>query len=216
MPGFGASDRSTVVIRRYLDSLGYQALPWTLGTNLGPAMPELPERLAARLEEAYRANREHPVSIVGWSLGGVYARMLAQLSPDKVRQVLTLGSPFGGSPMSTALAPVVRSLQATNANPERIRRLRLLAGEALTVPSTAIYSRTDAIVPWRIATQTPSDIAENIEVFTSHTGLGVSPAVLYALADRLAQPDGQWKPFKRIAWKRAVYGPALLSDDRAA
>jgi len=188
MPGFGASDRSTRVIRRFLGSLGYATQPWKLGRNLGPVMADLPARLAARLDEVFVDNGKQKVSIVGWSLGGVYARMLASMHPDKVRQVITLGSPFAG------------------------RRLR--ASEPLAnIPSTAIFSKSDGIVPWQIASQQPSDIAENIEVYGSHLGLGFNSAVLYALADRLANPADEWRSFKRTGWKRFVYGPAQLESD---
>ena len=188
MPGFGANDRSTRVIRSFLRSTGYGAQPWKLGRNLGPAMSDLPSRLAERLDEVFTDSGEQKVSLVGWSLGGVYARMLAYMHPDKVRQVITLGSPFAG------------------------RRLR--ASEPLAdIPSTAIFSKSDGIVPWQIASQQPSDIAENIEVYGSHIGLGFNSAVLYALADRLANPDGEWRPFKRTGWKRFVYGPAVLEPE---
>jgi len=151
-------------------------------------MSDLPVRLAGRLDEVFADSDEQKVSLVGWSLGGVYARMLAYMHPDKVRQVITLGSPFAG------------------------RRLR--ASEPLAnIPSTAIFSKSDGIVPWQIASQQPSDIAENIEVYGSHIGLGFNSAVLYALADRLANPDGEWRPFKRTGWKRFVYGPAQLESD---
>src|SRR5262245_62974615 len=91
--------------------------------------------------------------------------------------------------------------------------LRLLAGEPIPgIPSTAVFSKTDGIVPWQIATQPPTEIAENIEVYTSHIGLGVSPAVLYAAADRLANRDGAWRPFERQGWRRLVYGPARLDE----
>jgi len=166
-------------------------------------MPDLLVNLTTRLNEAFAAAGERKVSIVGWSLGGVYARILAHHHPEKVRQVITLGSPFAGSPRSTS------------------SEVRLLAGEPLPgIPSTAIFSKTDAIVPWQMATQQPSEIAENIEVYASHIGLGFSPAVLYAVADRLANRQGRWLPLQRTSWKRLVYGPAVLepsssSGDRA-
>ena len=184
MPGYGANDRSTTVIRRFLSSLGYSTHPWNLGTNRGPATPDLSARLGERLDEVFVAAGEAKVSLVGWSLGGAYARLLAQRYPDKVRQVITLGSPFAGSPLPG-------------------------------IPSSAVFSKTDGIVPWQIATQPTTEIAENIEVYASHLGLGFNPAVLYAMADRLANPEGQWRPFERRGWKRFVYGPARLEGDDA-
>lgn len=193
MPGLGGGDGSTTVLRGFLGSLGYASQPWNLGTNRGPGMPELLVNLASRLDEVFAANAERKVSIVGWSLGGVYARILAHHHPEKVRQVITLGSPFAGSLRSTS-SPV-----------------RLLAGEPLPgIPSTAVFSKTDAIVPWQMATQQPTRIAENVEVYASHIGLGFNPAVLYAVADRLANPEGRWQPLQRTGWKALAYGPAVL------
>ena len=193
MPGFGASDNSTIALRGFLSSTGYDVHPWNLGTNRGPGMPDLQARLAERLDAIFAESGDQKVSLVGWSLGGVYARMLAHRYPNKVCQVITLGSPIGGSrrsPTNTS-GPIASSP---------------LPG----VPSSAIFSKTDAIVPWEFATQQPSEIADNIEVHTSHTGLGFSPAVFYAIADRLAQQTGNWQPFQRSGWKRIVYGAAEL------
>ncbi|MFT5211358.1 MAG: pimeloyl-ACP methyl ester carboxylesterase [Flavobacterium sp.] len=216
LPGLGASDRSTVILRAYLRSLGYVAKPWELGVNVGPAKPDLAAQLARRLDEVYAENDNQKVSLVGWSLGGVYSRVLAQLYPEKVRQVITLGSPFSGSPRSTNAFQLYKMMSEVPVEQIPSNHLRLLASEALaTIPSTAIFSKTDGIVPWQIATQSPSAIAENIEVYASHIGLGVNASVLYAIADRLATPANQWKPFARAGWKRFVYGPALLNTKTA-
>jgi pimeloyl-ACP methyl ester carboxylesterase len=201
LPGLGAGDGSTAVLRAFLSSLGYRSHAWKLGINRGPGTPNLLVNLAYRLEEIFTSAGERKVSFVGWSMGGVYARLLAHHHPDKVRQVITLGSPFG-----------VRARAATDS-------VRLLAGEPLPdVPSTAVFSKTDAVVPWHVATQQPTEIAENVEVYASHIGLGFNPAVLYAAADRLAHPDGNWRPLQRTGWKRLIYGPAELTaaNDRAA
>lgn len=215
MPGLGGSDLSTAVIRGYLDLLGYQTFAWELGRNLGPAMPDLAKRLGELLTHVFEDSGERKVSLVGWSLGGVYARLLAQMLPDKVRSVATLGSPFSGShssrKSSTSVYPLVERLVGMPIEQVPVHQLRLLAGEPLQgIPSTAVFSKTDAIVPWQIATQAPSHFAENIEVFASHTGLGFSPAVLFALADRLQHAEGKWQPFRRTGWKAGVYGPAKL------
>jgi len=211
MPGFGASDLSTTVLRGYLGSLGYRVHSWNLGRNLGPAMPDLANQLAARLLEVHAKSGGQPVSIVGWSLGGVYARILAHQHPDKVRNVITLGSPFAGHPRSTRSYPRAQRLSATSLAGSATDALRILAGDPLPgVPSSAIFSKTDAVVPWQIAVQTPSAIADNIEVYAGHIGLGFSAPVLYATAERLAQPIGEWQPFVRGDWKSMIYGPADL------
>lgn len=182
LPGYGGADGSTAVIRHYLAGQGLRSEPWRLGRNAGGAMTGLRRRLAERLHDVWRAADGRPVSLVGWSLGGVYARMLARDYPDRVRQVITLGSPLG----------------AAGASPSRV----------LSMPATAVYSRSDGIVPWQIARLEQGDRAENVEVYGSHIGLGFNAAALYLLAERLAQPEDRWQPFQRSGWKRWVYGPA--------
>lgn len=179
LPGYGGADGSTTVIRRYLAGQGLRSEPWRLGRNGGFGMANLRQRLAARLHQVWREADGRAVSLVGWSMGGVYARLLAKAYPDRVRQVITLGSPIGG------MAP---------------------GPAALPVPATAVYSRTDGIVPWQIARVEHADGAENVEVYGSHIGLGFNAAALYLLADRLAQPADGWRPFQRSGWKTWVYG----------
>lgn len=214
LPGFGGSDGSTAVLRNYLQGLGYDAHPWGLGRNLGPGMESLPARLSEMFEEVYEQGSERKVSLVGWSLGGVYSRLLAHFYPDQVRQVITLGSPFNGHPRSTRVYPIVR--QVIPFSQQTIANLRGLAGQRLDLPNSNIYSRRDSIVPWQIATEEPDERTENIEVFTGHLSLGFSPTVLYAIADRLRQREGEWKPFRRTGWRLAVYGPADITDKAVA
>jgi pimeloyl-ACP methyl ester carboxylesterase len=208
LPGLGGGDGSTVVLRRFLSAQGFAAAPWDLGRNLGPAMDDLGPRLSERLEAVWRSGGGRKVSLVGWSLGGVYARLLAHRFPGRVRQVITLGSPIGVLPRSSSAYRVIRQMPGVRIDRDQALRLRALAGEPLPdVPSTAAYSRTDGIVPWRIARQAPSPLAENVEVYGSHIGLGFNPSALYLLAERLAQPESVWHPFRRAGWRRWAYGP---------
>lgn len=212
MPGLGASDLSTGVLRGYLGNLGYRTHSWNLGRNLGPAMPDLARRLSDRLLQVHEESKGQPVSIVGWSLGGVYARILAHEHPDKIRNVVTLGSPFAGHVRSTRANADAQRSEAAAIVGASTEQLRALAGDPLPgVPSSAIFSKTDAVVPWQTAIQTPSTIADNIEVYAGHIALGFSAAVLYATAERLAQPADNWQPFLRSGWKSLVYGPADLN-----
>jgi pimeloyl-ACP methyl ester carboxylesterase len=211
LPGFGGSDTSTAVIRGYLNTQNLAAQPWGLGRNLGPGTPDLQRRLAGRLHEVWRAAGERRVSLVGWSLGGVYARLLTQRFPDRVRQVITLGSPIGGVPRPSYAMQAMRRMSEGPVDVERAMALRRLAAEPLPgVPGSAVYSRTDGIVPWQIARQSPSERAENVEVYGSHVGLGFNASALYLLAERLAQPEDTWRPFERSGWRRWVYGPGHL------
>jgi pimeloyl-ACP methyl ester carboxylesterase len=189
LPGLMASDLSTRVLRAWLGRLGHPVVGWALGRNRGPTqevvteLPQLVDRLA----------REHgtTVSIVGWSLGGIYARRLARRAPRQVRQVISLGSPF-----ALAGGGVRRQLAAVQSG-GRTRRTRGSLARPLPVPSTAVYSRWDGVVDWRACRQEPGPTSENIAVHSSHLGMGHDPAVLWVVADRLAQPPHDWRPFKR-------------------
>jgi len=213
LPGYAASDASTWVLREFLSRLGYRALPWALGRNQGGLKGDLGSRLASRLDDVQQESGV-PVSLVGWSLGGVYARVLARRFPAKVRQVVTLGSPFAGSPTATSIYRVYRRTGHPRAETIRTAPRHAFAGEPLPgIPSTAIYSRSDGVVAWQIARQQPGPLSESIEVISSHVGLGIHPAVLFAIADRLAEDPNDWRPFSRAGWRRLVY-PAI--DDALA
>jgi pimeloyl-ACP methyl ester carboxylesterase len=208
LPGLVASDPSTRVLRRYLRERGYRVHGWGQGSNLG-LRDGVEEKMFERLA-ALEARYGRKVSLVGWSLGGLYARVLAKQKPDSVRGVITLGSPFAGSPRSTNAWKVYE--WASGQRVEDADARARLAGR-LAVPATSIYSRTDGIVAWPSSIDEESAISENIEVVASHLGLGVHPAVLYAIADRLAQPEGQWKPFERSGLRAFVFPKPGSSRD---
>lgn len=203
LPGFLASDLSMVPMRRYLKELGYDAYAWQMGRNFGGVASK---RSALRdLLRRIHEGSGRKVSVVGWSLGGIYARDLALQMPDMVRSVITLGSPFANDVTATNATRLYELLsgEAVDDNPE-IREA--IAGD-LPVPATSIYSRTDGIVNWRTCLLRPSATAENIEVhFASHIGLGVNPAALWAVADRLAQPEGEFRQFDRSGPFAIAYG----------
>jgi pimeloyl-ACP methyl ester carboxylesterase len=205
LPGFLASDLSMAPMRRYLKELGYDTYAWKMGRNVG-GVSRMRAALRDRLAEIYGATGRK-VSVVGWSLGGVYARDLALQMPDLVRAVITLGSPFANDIRATNATRLYELLSGEKAddNPE-IREA--IAGD-MPVPATSIYSRTDGIVNWHTSLQRPSGMAENIEIyFASHIGLGVNPAALWAVADRLAQPEGEFKHFDRSGPFAIAYGPS--------
>ena len=191
LPGLVASDVSTGILRRYLARQNFDAQGWGLGRNLGPR-PGVEEAMAARLRELHDKDGRK-VSLVGWSLGGAYARRLASAHPHLVRSVITLGSPITGSPRSTNAWRVYEGVSGHKAqDPQRVRRW----SPTPPVPTTSIYSRSDGVVAWQCSVEQPGPQCENIEVVASHVGLGAHPAVLYAVADRLAQPEGDWRPFR--------------------
>jgi pimeloyl-ACP methyl ester carboxylesterase len=204
LPGFLASDLSMAPMRRYLKALGYDAHAWNMGRNLGGVASKRGalRDLVARIHQT----TGRKVSVVGWSLGGVYARDLALQSPEMVRYVITLGSPFANDIRATNATRLYEALSGERVDdmPE-IRQA--IAGD-LPVPATSIYSRTDGIVNWRTSLLRPSATAENIEVhLASHIGLGVNPAALWAVADRLAQPEGTFKQFDRSGPFAIAYAP---------
>lgn len=204
LPGFLASDLSMVPMRRYLSELGYDAHAWRMGRNLG-GLGRMRDALRDRLAEIH-AVTGRKVSVIGWSLGGVYARDLALQAPDIVRSVITLGSPFANDVRATNATRLYEALSGERV--EDFAELRTAIAGDLPVPASSIYSRTDGIVNWRTCLLIPSDRAENIEVhLASHVGLGVNPAVLWAVADRLAQPEGEFWPFDRAGPFAIAYGP---------
>jgi pimeloyl-ACP methyl ester carboxylesterase len=204
LPGFLASDLSMAPMRRYLRELGYDTYAWKMGRNIG-GVSRLRAALRDRLAEIH-ASTGRKVSVVGWSLGGVYARDLALQAPDLVRCVVTLGSPFANDVRATNATRLYEALSGETVDDDAELR-KAIAGD-MPVPATSIYSRTDGVVNWRTCLLRPSDTAENIEVhLASHTGLGVNAAALWAVADRLAQPEGQFSQFDRSGPFAIAYAP---------
>ena len=177
-PGFLASSRSTRPLRQYIADLGYRAHRWKLGYNMGYSY-KLHYGMRDRVTELVERYGEK-VSLVGWSLGGVYARELAREMPDIVRQVVTMGSPFRGHPSSSNIHKIFNMFTEVPYDEMPQSFLQNMAHPP-PVPTTALYTRGDV---------------ENIHVGGAHLGLGFNPRVLFVLADRLALPEGQWKPFK--------------------
>ena len=205
LPGFLASDLSMAPMRRYLKELGYDTHAWKMGRNFGGVVFQA-QRVARPRAPAF-TNR--PAARSAWSAGSSAASMRAiwrLQMPDMVRAVITLGSPFANDIRATNATRLYEALsgEAVDDNPE-IRQA--IAGD-LPVPATSVYSRTDGIVNWHTSLLRPSKTAENIEVhFASHIGLGVNPAALWAVADRLAQAEGEFKHFDRSGPFAIAYGP---------
>jgi len=205
LPGFLASDMSTAPMRRYLTELGYDPHAWRMGRNTG-GLARVRMALRSRLAEIHQSTGRK-VSIVGWSLGGIYARDLALHAPEMVRYVVTLGSPFANDVRATNATRLYEALSGETVGSDPAL-LQALAGD-LPVPTTSIYSRADGIVNWQTCRLRPSDTSENIEVhLASHVGLGVNPAALWAIADRLAQAEGRFSQFDRSGPFAIAYAPA--------
>src|ERR1700681_4516302 len=181
LPGFLVSDISTTLLRRYLKALGYDAHGWELGRNFG-GVARMRQRLRERLSEIHLRTGKQ-VSLIGWSLGGVYARDLALAMPDAVRSVITLGSPFSRNPNASNISDVYEFVSGERPwdNGEQIaHELDALAG-ALPMPSTSIWSKIDGVVSWRSSVLKTNARTENIEVIgASHIGLRAHAAVPWA------------------------------------
>jgi pimeloyl-ACP methyl ester carboxylesterase len=196
LPGFLASDRSMRTVRKYLETWGYEACPWQLGRNLGLSRDrDIESLLDARLEQIYESSGGK-VSLIGWSLGGLLAREVARRNPALVRSVITLGSPIG-SPRATNAWRLFEAISGIDIDDEMVRqRVREVRKPIGDMPMTAIYSTSDAVVSWEIAKLPPGDKVENIGISASHFGMGFNPTVLFAIADRLRQPEDAWRPFE--------------------
>src|SRR4051794_37032851 len=188
LPGLGASDVSTGTLRRVLRGLGYPVVGWELGRNRGPTQ-EVLEELPKLLE---RLHREHgsPVSIVGQSLGGIFARRLALRAPRQVRQVITLGSPFAlaGRPVDGSAGARAYDRYRNLHSTQRLSSSRGGLRRPLPVPSTSIYSRWDGVVDWRACLQQLGPTSENVAGRGAPLGMGLDPALPWSRAGPPAPP----------------------------
>lgn len=193
LPGFMASDMSTKPLRKFIKKMGYAAYGWELGRNY--AEVRTLNILLDKLEEIYEEHGE-AVTLIGWSLGGVYARQIAKGKPDMVRQIITLGSPFRGIGEPNNATWIYNMISSG-------KRVVDLDSELLTdlpkpapVPTTAIYTKEDGVVPWEVCMEEEETwMHQNIQVRGSHLGLGVNPSVLNIVADRLLYNQNNWEHF---------------------
>jgi len=205
LPGFLASDKSMRTVRKYLRDWDYNAHRWELGRNLGLSHTKDIERmLDERLRQIFEAAGSK-VSLIGWSLGGMFARELARRNPERVRSVITLGSPIG-DPRCTNAWRLFEVVSGMDIDHEHIRsRVEQLREPIHGIPMTAIYSKSDAVVSSEIAMLPPGANIENIGVAASHLGMGYNPAVFYAIADRLRQQEGDWQPFEINGFRKIFF-----------
>lgn len=183
VPGFGADDLATLPLRQALRELGFDARGWGLGRNMG-MRPQIKAALNEQLTRLH-ARQQASVSLIGWSLGGVFVREMARHQPDLVRHVFTLGSPINGEPDANNMMLMFRIAnrgKPVNVDRAGFERRRI----APPVPCTAIYSKTDGIVAWRCCLEEPADNTENVEVRGSHFGLVYNVDVVRVIAQRLS------------------------------
>jgi|SRR6266478_2149406 pimeloyl-ACP methyl ester carboxylesterase len=185
LPGYGAGDGSTLILKSYLRLLGYRVRGWGLGRNSGDVPDLLPRVLKRIMSFARRTQQE--VRLIGWSLGGYLAREAARERPDLVRLVITLGTPVVGGPKYTVVA---RRFHRRGIDIAAIEaEIELRNQISLRTPVTAIYSRADAVVAWEACIDQNGSDVEHVEVRTTHLGFGFSAEVYKIIAQRLANDD---------------------------
>lgn len=204
LPGFYATDGLTARLRSHLTKLGYAAHGWGLGRNHG-LTDAIVEGLPTRLEELYERHGQ-PVTVIGWSFGGLLARWLAHERPDLVRRVVCLGSPWRPEGEVTRTTALFERSADRHGLSSRARDIVGTLRGPLPVPATAIYSTTDGIVNWRACALDDGPGSENVAVPSSHVGLVSNPLALAVLADRLATDPDRPEPFR---WSRCLWRFAL-------
>ncbi len=206
LPGLAASDRSTRPMRHFLKKQNYVPYGWDQGRNLG-LRDQVLETMLAKVDEIF-ASHKQKLSIIGWSLGGIFARELAKLRPEKIRFVISLGSPHSGNPRASHAH---RFYEYVAGHPVDDPPIKSRLDKAPPVPTTSIYTKTDGIVAWqnchqrRPVSDKKARQTENIRVESSHCGLGINPSVLYVIADRLAQDEDSWTPFVNKGARKAFF-----------
>ncbi len=196
MPIFGQGPESTASLRRVLDEAGFTTYDWGLGADTGPGplgidhwLPRLEEQVIEVFEAQWK-----PVTLLGWSLSGVYAREVAKRTDPLVRQVITLGTPFNTAASPRGEAALIKVLAGED--PRKALAVRKRLRQRPPVPCTSLYSAEDASLPWRMCTETESFISETIEIPAGNPhALAAHPRALEVITHRLAQPDGEWRAF---------------------
>jgi pimeloyl-ACP methyl ester carboxylesterase len=195
-PGLGAGALATAPLRQHLQACGFDVHDWDQGVNTGPegAFDEWLAPLVQRVRELH-ALHGRKASLVGWSLGGVYAREIAKCCPESVRQVVTLATPHNAIGDANHAGTFYRLFggDTSQLTPEVIERVSARP----PVPLTAVYSKADGVVSWRGCLEQPGPDVENVAVQASHLGMPTHTEVLRVVADRLAQPEGRWRPYRR-------------------
>jgi len=204
IPGFMGADGSTSQLRKFLNKRGYNAIPWGLGRNASEVRSqniddflahraEMENTIAAKVEQEYMASGRK-ITLIGWSLGGLYAVALAHQYPQWIRQVITLGTPFG-DPRGTALYSVMGSLYDNEVDEEALARWvgHTYSGGKLRGPVLALYSESDGIVGAGIARcEGDTRYVTNLPVLASHVGFPFNPIVFAVIGTHLVEPHERW------------------------
>jgi pimeloyl-ACP methyl ester carboxylesterase len=205
LPGYRSDDTAMLAMRRYLARWGYAPYPWGLGANLGIGSQRIDyeKRMLEKLENVTEKHGER-ATLIGWSQGGVIAREVAKQRPDLVRQLIVLGSPLADAPEATTVFRIFKKTSSEEITNELMSMMREVASPLPNLRCICIYSNSDGIVSADIAQDLVSPNVENIRVTSSHLGMVVNPMVLFIIADRLSQPEDDWRPFNMYALDRLL------------
>lgn len=180
VPGLLSSDRATILLRKYLHKLGFSVQGWEMGTNLG-RMKSL-EALQEKVKNLSRTSGQK-VILIGWSMGGIFAREIAKQLPETVRYLITVGSPFANIHAPNHAKWVFTLL---NKESDIDKDFTLQLPNPANVPTMCLYSKKDGIVPWEACMEASQDeLHINREVVSSHFGMGANPEVLIAIEEHL-------------------------------
>jgi pimeloyl-ACP methyl ester carboxylesterase len=184
IPGYGTDERSMRPLGRYLEYLGYNVYDWAQGQNRGDVENDI-QRVGKRTREIYDTLGNAPVTLIGWSLGGVSAREVARLFEPYVREVITMGTPIIGGPKYTTVGR--RFAEMSNLDLDEFEKeVHARNSIGIRQPVTSIYSKSDGVVAWQASIDTYNKQARNIEVNSSHFGLGANGKVWHLIASLLA------------------------------
>lgn len=196
-PGLGTDGKSVATLRAHCRALGYDAFDWGQGFNTGPKgdLDDWLHTVQAQVVDLL-AGHTQQATLIGWSLGGLYAREIGKLMAPRIRQVITMGTPFNAEADHTNVGWLYRLLGGNSPQMDKALSLRLRTPPPMR--TTSIYSRSDGVVAWQTCRHdTLSHLVHDIEVDGSHIGMGWNRDVLAAVADRLGQPPGRWSPYVR-------------------
>lgn len=206
LPGMLGDDSVFDEMRRCAEEKGHKTHGWEKGKNFG-FNAKTGQHLQKLLKKVYDKNGGKKVTIVGHSLGGVFARELAREYPEMVRNVVTIGSPFNVTEdMNAGTSRVLRTIHDFF-NPGKPGAPAIDGSEPLPMPASSLYSKADGIVNWRTSLNKAAPAAENIEVEDGHAAMVFNAKTLVAVLDRIAQPEGSWKPFDATAYSKVFPTP---------
>ena len=197
LPGFMASDPWMCPLHRYLSRIGYRSYPWLLGVNLGYSyVYDIEELILRRIRQVLEDSGRPSLTLIGWSLGGIYAKALARKHPELIRDVIIMGSAVSGDVTNVALFSTYEWLTGMGDGGTALsRKLRELSPPLEGVPITSIYSGNDGLVPIANAVHAEGPLVQNVHVRATHVGMPYDPFVYFLIAHRLAQSSVvDWKP----------------------